>query len=119
MTHSFIHINKNRHIILSSSQYFVRSTTNNIRTHNVLFLIPLFMIKLHLKGKFRREFVSVLERCRCNNREIHHHHHSCYFNAAGTRLNTISPNSRSLCHFVSHRERNKSFREKNVSNLMN
>lgn len=58
--------------------------------------------------------MSVLERCRCSNREIHRHH-SCYFNAAGTRLNTISPNTRSLCHFVSHRDRNKSFREKNVS----
>lgn len=71
---------------------------------------------IHL-GKFRREFVSVLERCRCSNRE-NHRHHSCYFNTPGGRLNTISPNSRSLCHFVSHRDRNKSYREKHVSNAL-
>lgn len=70
---------------------------------------------LFVAGKFRREFVSVLERCRCSNREIHRNH-SCYFHNTGVRLNTISPNSRSMCHFVRHREGNKSFREKHVSN---
>lgn len=88
-----------------------------MKAHKMKIQIHFLIVFYHSAGKFRREFVSVLERCRCNNRELHHHHHSCYFNAAGTRLNTISPNSRSLCHFVSQRERNKSFREKNVSNV--
>lgn len=69
-------------------------------------------------GKFRREFLSVLERCRCSNRDLYRHH-SCYFNTPGARLNTISPNTRSLCQFASHRDRNKSFREKHVSFLEN
>lgn len=73
-----------------------------------------FFMSCSRLGKFRREFVSVLDRCRCNNREIHRHY-SCYFNAPGTRLNAIRPNAR-LCHFVNHRERSKSYREKNVSN---
>ncbi|XP_031622005.1 uncharacterized protein LOC116340015 isoform X2 [Contarinia nasturtii] len=64
-----------------------------------------------MSGKFRREFVSALERCRCSNRDVYRHH-SCYFNPTGGRLNTISPNTRSLCQFSSHRDRNKSFREK-------
>lgn len=75
-----------------------------------------FFLSLFIIGKFRREFLSVLERCRCSNRDIYRHH-SCYFNTPGGRLNTISPNNRSLCQFASHRDRNKSFREKHVSFL--
>lgn len=60
-------------------------------------------------GEFRRKFVSVLDRCRCSDREMQNHH-SLYLNAA-TRLQTISPNTRSLNHC-------KSFREKQASSYL-
>lgn len=65
-------------------------------------------------GKFRREFVSVLDRCRCSHHDVHSHH-SFYLNAQTARLNTISPNTRSLYHYTSQRDRYKSIREKQVS----
>lgn len=67
-------------------------------------------------GEFRRKFVGVLDRCRCNQREIHSHH-SLYLNAAATRLQTISPNTRSL--YQSSNPYNKSFREKQVTYARN
>lgn len=67
-------------------------------------------------GKFRREFVSVLDRCRCSHHDVHSRH-SFYLNAQAARLNTISPNTRSMYHYTSQRDRHKSFREKQVRNI--
>lgn len=75
-----------------------------------------FIFFFFLIGKFRREFVSVLDRCRCSHHDVHSHH-SFYLNAQAARLNAISPNTRSMYHYTSQRDPHKSFREKQVSNF--
>lgn len=63
-------------------------------------------------GKFRREFLNVFEKCKCAQHEFHSH--SLYLNAPVARMNTVSPNSRSIYQVTSLRDR-ASFREKKVN----
>lgn len=56
-------------------------------------------------GKFRREFKHTLEKCRClNSARGRVEDRSLYHSAPGTRINNISPSSRSNYQLTSVRD---------------
>lgn len=67
-------------------------------------------------GKFRREFRNALEKCRCGRARIEDR--SLYHSTPATRINNISPSSRSNYQLTSVRDIT-SLRDRQVNNYTN
>lgn len=81
------------------------------RGRKLLSLIEFFLV-FAFKGKFRREFRNALEKCRCGRVRVEDR--SLYHSTPATRINNISPSSRSNYQLTSLRDMN-SIRDRQVN----